>query len=357
MITITQQQSIRRWDTLSDELKEFMFAETTTGMIDGIFASLHIPDDKQRPVRRIVGWALMGFVHIEDVAKEIQDATGINSQHALELADSIKIKIFSPFREVLEKIYALPEETPISRPRMDSIIAPPSATAPGPKSLEVLSAKPAIAPAPAIPTKPATAPAVSPKFTATPSPLPPLGAVPAKPASSLPVAPAVPAPAVTLAPAPFMIHAETKMQPVVQQAPKFTMESLGKAVSAFGGKSGASMAPPKLAQVEIGQEEKQKPTGVVGKYESSPRVIHYSNLSTPLPAETKGVSSGPVSFGALQGIPSAPRPAAPPAAAIPAVPKTPSAPMPPGTGGFIKTMITPKNENVAPLPAPALPQK
>lgn len=357
MITVTKKQSLVRWDTLPDDLREFLFAENTTALIDNIFESLHIPAEKQPPIRRIVGLVLMGFIHAEDVAKEIQNATGINSQHARELADSISIKIFSPFRTVLEKIYALPEAEPIVsiRPSFDSVLAPKTAAAPSttaPKPLESLTAKSAPPPATKLIIVP---PPSEPAFTAVPAALPSFSAVPSKPASAMPFVPAAPAaPRLTPSPTPFVIQTETKVRPIVQ-APKFTMESLGGAVSAFGTRGPASMAPPKAAQVEIGglpERTAVRPPaggGIIGKFESSPRVIHYGGPSTPLPGASVASPSGPVSMGSLQGGSFFSRPA--PAQNIPS-----GAPIPPGAGSFIKTMITPKDEkpNLSP-PAPPIP--
>jgi hypothetical protein len=357
MTTITKQQSLKRWDTLPDDLREFLFADTTTQMIDVIFESLHIPAEKQPPIRRIVGLSLMGFIHTEDVAKEIQDATGINSQHARELADSISIKIFSPFRVVLEKIYALPEAEPIAptRPSFDSVLAPKTVvTLPttAPKSLESLTAKPAPAPAAKSTVAP---PPTQPAFTAVPAALPGLSTIPSKSASATPFVPAAPAaPRPTPAPAPFVIQTETKVSPIIQ-APKFTMESLGKTTSAFGTNTSAFMAPPKVAQVEIGNlsERSAAPSGIVGKFESSPRVIHYGGPSTPLPGAPSS-PSGPVSMGSLQGGVSSPRPATFPSPFVPP-PAKPSVPSSPDAGSFIKTMITPKDEKLKPGPVPPPP--
>ena len=48
----------------------------------------------------------VGFIHPEDLAKEIKDALNLNPEIANSIADEIDRKIFNPIRTDLEKIYS-----------------------------------------------------------------------------------------------------------------------------------------------------------------------------------------------------------------------------------------------------------
>lgn len=383
MIKISQQQAVARWDTLPEELREFLYAETTTASINDIFSALHIPETIQKPIRKIIGWILMGFIHAEDAAKEIQEATGMNSQHARELADSINVKLVSPFQDILEKIYSpVTEEIPEPKRISFDSIAPakpmpaPSLQTIAPKPLEVTSSTAKVvekssSPAPMPAASPA--PKINP-FSILGSPTPIQGsqaqasvaapAEPAKPAAPIIAKPAEP---IKTTQAPFVIHTENK-EPQVIQPPKFKFDSAGSSLSAFGsnGKTAGVPQIPKPAQIEIGREEKLKPAEPITKIESAPRTIHYSSLSSPINmagGSTGGSGVKPVSFGNITPMPASPvgRPATPanePASAPVPVPPAPINPTTPQTSSAVNmiksTSIPVKNplaQNTSPTPA------
>lgn len=384
---LTTYEIERRMDSLPRPLASALASEDINHVVESICQDRHLADQgKIASIKQLVALVIMGFVHAYDIATEINSQLGLeNPKLSADIAAALDAKIFSPIRVDLDANYnpkteeneidklvdlfdfwgvmLTPEAAPAEKPKkinkpspVDSIRSPKTT---GPQPLATLTAEKSVAP---------SSPPIKPAFTAVPAALPSFSPAPAKSAAA-PTPPSAPATKPT--PAPFMIQTETKAQPITQ-APKFTMESLGKIVSVFGGKAPSSIPQPKAAQVEIGivPEKALTPSGVVSKFESSPRTIHYGGPSTPLPGSPAPTPSGPVSFGTLRGMPSAPRPSLPPnipASAMPSsvpppakpfVPPSskPATPPPPGAGGFIKTLITPKNELAAsPLPIPPPP--
>ncbi|TSC59773.1 MAG: hypothetical protein LiPW15_793 [Parcubacteria group bacterium LiPW_15] len=359
MLNISSEQARARLKTLPEEIKSAIFSVQSAEIIGKIGEESHLTQEKTSEVARVAGLVLLGFLHAEDTAKELEQGLAINSLMARSLQDSLQKKLFSPYRDVLEKIYSpKPEEAAEpQRISLDSITPAKAVPSAGginaPKPLDTISAPPAAAPAapkPApSPTLPPVAPAPAAKVNpfasfggaATPAPTPAKAAEPSKPV-----------------PAPFVMHTENK-EPQIVQAPKFKLETSGAQLSAFGSTGKVSTVPqaPKPAQVEIGREEKLKPRETVGKFESAPKAIHYSSLSSPITAggePTNTISPKPVSFGNISPMPasSAGKPASP--VGGPALPtSTPVVPAPPSPGKSVPSQAptTPKLTISAKIPA------
>lgn len=107
MPNITRQQAINRWDKLPMILREAMFSERNADILWGVCETQHLSEDKIRKIAALAGNILLGFIHPEDLAKEIKDAVGINSEIAEIIAKEIDRKIFTPIRSEVDKAYAL----------------------------------------------------------------------------------------------------------------------------------------------------------------------------------------------------------------------------------------------------------
>ncbi len=110
MINISKQQKFDRWDTLSDNLKGALFSEQNSSILWRICEGQHLPADKISTVAVITGYIILGFIHAEDLAKEIKNELNINQEIANTIALEIDRKIFGPIRSDLEKIYSIPVE-------------------------------------------------------------------------------------------------------------------------------------------------------------------------------------------------------------------------------------------------------
>jgi len=318
MLTISRQQALKRWDTIPEALHVALFSDANTDFIRKTCEAEHVPAEKISDIAGIAGYVLLGFLHPEDLAEELKEATGINPQVCTSVASAINSRIFTPLKSELDKIYE-----PLSTLGNDGSA--------GPKIIEEIQAMTGTAPritisaAPTAPTKPSLsdagwskttveqpvvrlsqtppAPPVAKPTIPTSAPVPtmppkksvgeferlamqssalkPQAAAPA--ASAAPAALAIPTPK-PAEPAPVIIHEDAVFRPQ-QKAPDFHFAlptekidmqkpagppALGAAVLEFG-KTPAASAP--------------KPSA------STPRVVHYTEYQ-PTP---KGIGTPPTS--------------------------------------------------------------
>jgi len=311
MATISQQQIFQRWDTLPLEIQEVICSDQSTAILKRICESQHLSPEKSDAVARIAGYTFMGFVHADDVAREIAVTLNMGPEAAKGIGDMVQSRLLAPYRDQLEKLYALPSETPqpkiieeIQRPVATAVPIPAAVTAavPLPKENVQPTAVQAVPYAPrgrAIPTPPL--PAV---VTATPSPSSEpfsklTAAVPAPTPSVVPTPPpAKPAPTPPIksatVPPPVFLHEESAVQPLVPKR-DFRLEVPPPRPIM----KGFSAPTPQPAKLELGASlplVSQKLTSTRTEI-AEPRVVHYSQLKTPLdkppqPAPT-GVSEAP----------------------------------------------------------------
>src|SRR5581483_3313363 len=148
-MTITTPQARERFLTISDRLQDAMFSTQTAEIIDGIVQQFHLNDEKAGIVGKVAGWVLLGFLHPEDVAHEIQQQTAIPSQAATDIAKALDTKIFANLHDDLAAAYApapLPTEEHVTGPKMIQEVSPmPQPVAAGaatlaPQKSQILSA-------------------------------------------------------------------------------------------------------------------------------------------------------------------------------------------------------------------------
>ncbi len=75
-------------------------------MILEICKKNHIIGEKSDKISGLTGFVIMGFLHPEDLAQEIKEAIGVNTEIADSLSREIERKIFLPIRSEIDKIYA-----------------------------------------------------------------------------------------------------------------------------------------------------------------------------------------------------------------------------------------------------------
>ena len=225
MLKISNQQVNQRWDTLPDNLREVLFSEVNSDIVWKIGETKQLTEDKISKVATIAGDVVMGFLlpDLNRVSKEIQERTNIPEPLALEIAEELWQKIFSPLKADLEKVY---------RPVPETEVMPPSP--PPPKST--------LAPALGFPT---TEAAAHPK-------------------------PAPGQPDELESDQPFILH---------EEKPLFTPDAPPE-------KPSVDLEPPRPKKFFL------KPKPVMVKIEEpeeneKARVVHYSNLRTPLDKDGK----------------------------------------------------------------------
>ncbi len=111
MFQITEQQIENRWNVLPMRLLEILCSFDTAKMILEICKKNHVMGEKSDKISGLTGFVAMGFIHPEDLAKEIKEATGIHSEIIDLIVKEIDRKIFAPIRSEIDKAYALPLES------------------------------------------------------------------------------------------------------------------------------------------------------------------------------------------------------------------------------------------------------
>ncbi len=106
MFQITEQQIENRWNVLPLRLLEVLCSFDIGKMILEICKKNHIIGEKSDKISGLTGFVIMGFFHPEDLAQEIKEAIGVNTEIADSLSREIERKIFLPIRNDIDKIYA-----------------------------------------------------------------------------------------------------------------------------------------------------------------------------------------------------------------------------------------------------------
>ncbi|RJP44898.1 hypothetical protein C4587_01245 [Candidatus Parcubacteria bacterium] len=264
MTTILQQQALDRWDTLPEALREALFLPQNSRALWDACEREHVPGEKIPTVARIAGLVVMGFIHPEDAAAEIRDALEINPKIAESIAKTLIMKIFSPLRTELDKIYSPPTKEP----------------------LRVAAETPA-------PEAPAATPAV-PEDRSREKPeekidriLLEIQGLSAKTEFRKPMEPSdeksSPAPAALPASpireeAPVVLQEETGQIPIAPTK-GFRLDILPRQ---FEGVKAEADASGRIAQVELGGEKPNLPPALAKPEPPKPRVVHYGTWKTPL---------------------------------------------------------------------------
>jgi hypothetical protein len=111
MLTITEEQARTRFVALPPSLQDAMFSVQTTEIISGVANDNHLDDTRANKLAQIAGWTLLGFIHPEDVSKELQELAAMPPQVASVVSTSLSAKLFNTLRGDIDKAYApLPAE-------------------------------------------------------------------------------------------------------------------------------------------------------------------------------------------------------------------------------------------------------
>ncbi len=108
MFQITEQQIENRWNVLPMRLLEILCSFDTAKMISEICKENHIIGEKNDKISGLIGFVAMGFIHPEDLVKEIKEATDLHSEIIEVIVKEIDRKIFALIRSEIDKAYALP---------------------------------------------------------------------------------------------------------------------------------------------------------------------------------------------------------------------------------------------------------
>ena len=246
MMNISKQQARDRWDTLPDNLKEAIFSEVNADIVWRVGEANHLNEGKIREIATVAGDVVMGFLHPDpdDVSREIQARINIPRPLALDIAKELARKIFLPLKNDLDRIYSPVGSETLTRP-LESVIP-----------VEITETKPES------PREPQRAEA--------PPDLPLAESVPETEPTAPPVNEVKKEPPAVGEDQPFILHEEKPLfTPVVPPEKPY--------VSFEPPRSPKAPAPKKVTvKIETPQEKSEEA-----------RVVHYSNLRTPLDTDAK----------------------------------------------------------------------
>ena len=275
MITLSEDQITQKRDSLPENLLEALCDEKTSETIWSVAETEKIPDERIYTISGVASWVLMGFLHPEDLAKELQDQMGLDSQVATRIQAALNTKIFLPLKPDIDKVYK-----PVGAMAPQPTIIATSPVASGQTMKDIVQTPPVTPLPPAPPKAPLGEKGWSKLPASAIAPLPPTPKTPIPtPVVSAPVAPIVPN--TTPAPAPVMIQGNASAM-AAQKNIDFHLSrpGSGSEVSLEGSKPKPA---PMAAVIEFGNKSNSVPKAPV----APTGAIHYTEFQTspmPMPA-------------------------------------------------------------------------
>ncbi len=265
MLQITQQQTEDRYETLPQALKDALFSVVNAEEIWRIGEAHHLNEEKIPQLADITGDVIMGFLHPDDLRRELQEVLGIDIRIAASISREVNKRIFYPIRDEIRKVYT-PVITEFGKPSMPLVEEIP----------EEVPTKEKIPEETKIPFdraqgKPLEMPLVKPSIIPSPPP------APSKPEPGKPFE--------SPQGKPFILHKQEALKPVLEtQMP--AAGATGQKFSPFLQATPVQTPPkPAAVEIELGPKSFDKAQGGPLAKEA-PRIVHYSNFRTPLKQST-----------------------------------------------------------------------
>lgn len=106
MILIPEKEIEKKFEQLPEKLKEVLNSTAIFSLVDTICQSNYLKKEWVEDVRMITAEVILGFLDSDNFARELQEITGLNYQHASSVAKDIDKRIFAGLKEEIEKIYS-----------------------------------------------------------------------------------------------------------------------------------------------------------------------------------------------------------------------------------------------------------
>ena len=277
-----------------------MHSPITIDTVDAIEQNYHLGETRADALSRLVRGVFYGFIHFDDLYKEIRDGLGIDPRLALEIYHELDKKIFDSFRKEIEDEF-LKYRIGVRKESEISALKQMSSQVVLREGPEIINLKPEISVEPQlIKLKIETTPIV--EKLGEPAPVSLGGiSVAAEILKAQTVAPQskLATPSGQVVPeAPFMLHKKEESQSVAQAQATSAYKQ-----TSFGGYFGSlkSAGMPKsqelvsTAKIEMPFDQKSSELGaqkipvVVRRYETEPvKTVHYSDLKTTLERKEDG---------------------------------------------------------------------
>jgi len=102
MIKTTNKEILQRRDLLPEVLLDAIYSDERGMIMEKISSDFHLSLEKSDQLEKICLAVFYGFVHLEDVYKEIRDQLQIDSRLALEIYGQLDKGVFSPIKKEIE---------------------------------------------------------------------------------------------------------------------------------------------------------------------------------------------------------------------------------------------------------------
>ncbi|HBT75001.1 TPA: hypothetical protein DEB29_03310, partial [Candidatus Wolfebacteria bacterium] len=106
MQTVTNEQIYDRWGQVPDELKEAFFSVDNGEIIWKACEDAGLSEEIIDVVLIVMGNILLGFTHINDLAKELQSIPGMDQKAIDPIIFQIDKRIFDPVKGLILKLRA-----------------------------------------------------------------------------------------------------------------------------------------------------------------------------------------------------------------------------------------------------------
>jgi len=279
MIRFSQEEKKKRYNALPTHLREFMFSEEKFVVLSEIAEANHIDDAKLDIISSIIGYVVLGLIHPEDLAKEIEKEVGVDHRIAGSVTEGINRNILRSVLLDIHVLYDAPKKDVRGTDETESILLNPSFKQQLSTSQQIqgLQIKPvteemASTPAPETPQQPP--PPASPQQeeeSLEEKLAPPI--VQAPPTPPVPQKSIEKHPPENVQPAPFVLQEESGLQPLAAgsmaplERPHFFKSTVNE------GQEEELIS----ARLEIGQEEISNEPEVGRTQMEAPKVVNYTS--------------------------------------------------------------------------------
>lgn len=132
MLKFPREKVIDRFDVLPEHVQQLLTSDELTDIIWTIGEAHHLGEERTGKLASIMGAIILGFLHVEDLAKEIIKEAQIDKRLAAEVAHELQIKILNPLLPEINAAFnyhitGMPAAVPPAQPEiMRPSFAPPS---------------------------------------------------------------------------------------------------------------------------------------------------------------------------------------------------------------------------------------
>lgn len=105
MNQLTLEEIMERWRSLPSILKEAMYSPITLSELETASRNFHLSEEKSEILEDLVKLVFLGFIHFDNLYKEIRDNLNIDSRLALDIFHYLDKKIFESLRKEIEDNY------------------------------------------------------------------------------------------------------------------------------------------------------------------------------------------------------------------------------------------------------------